>query len=449
MARGKGQSGCCSTQWTFTVCILLRSLFLSFSRCAAASKQNHAHDTANGVLDTKEFRALFQLLQLKVKIVRDSRLFLERILPTKVFQSKFVTSYIRFGRGKWLRRVVSIWIIVTVVLMTVHFEYIASESKQQNTEYLTDTWLKFMYAEVLAGLVFDIECFFKVTCTRWTVYWRKKWNRFDFMTTMLNICIYVSLIAFSWYFGERKAMAMVMELQTDTKHKSEDTPDLIMIVLLFRLIRLFRIVTEYNQFRYILKTFANILPIFMAYISACFIVYFYFASLGMLLFKNAEVPTSTSYSQSDYYALNFNSFYSSCVTLWCIMIVNNWFVIVDGFRAACGNWAVAYFVAFWLASVILLMNVVTALVVEVWGSQWELNKEKAVNIDKNPLAQRILALNHLTPEDGDKFYQLGLPPDPDGGRPRYEVSYRNYSNKVNLALECLFLHQNGFQHVIV
>eukprot|EP01061_Rhynchopus_euleeides_P014803 TRINITY_DN25500_c0_g1_i7.p1 TRINITY_DN25500_c0_g1~~TRINITY_DN25500_c0_g1_i7.p1 ORF type:complete len:1037 (+),score=389.20 TRINITY_DN25500_c0_g1_i7:68-3178(+) len=407
----------------------------------------HALDlNGSGFVDNKQFRNLYELMQLKVKIVRDSRLFVEKMLPSWVFNSCFFQAFLRFGRGKWLDRIIAVHIFASVVLMAVHYTYIADQVSSGNP-YLNPTWYHFMYAEIAVGVVFDVETLIKVMCLGWSDYWSKKWNRYDFTMTVLNGFIYVSLGTLGWYTGWDKAMAMVMELQTNTVEKSQSTPDLIMIVLLARLVRVVRIVSEHKQFRYILKTFSNILPIFAAYISVVFIVYFYFVSIGMIFLRDVEIPLTTQYSQSNYYALNFDSFYSSSITLWCIMIVNNWFVIVDGYRAAKGDWVIIYFVLFWLICVILLMNVVTALVVEVWGSQWELNKSKAVNIDNNPLAKRIHSLNNLTPEDGMDYYKLGLPPDPDGSRPRYKVTYRNYSHKVTLALERLFLHQKGFEHV--
>ena len=401
----------------------------------------------SNLLDIKQFRNLYQLLQLKVSIVRDTRLFVEKALPHGVFHSACFQAVLRFGKGKWLERIIAAHILASVVLMVVHFSYIAEEASHGDN-YLSTTWYNFMYAEIAVGVVFDMETGLKVLCWGWSDYWTKKWNKYDFFMSVLNIGIYISLGVISWYYSWEKAMAMVMELQMDTAVKSNSTPDLIMVVLLARLVRVVRIVSENRDFRYILKTFANILPIFASYICVVFVVYFYFASIGMLFLKDANIPLTTEYSRSDYYALNFDSFYNSCITLWCIMIVNNWYIIVDGYRAALGDWVIIYFVSFWMICVLLLMNVVTALVVEVWGSQWELNKEKAVNIDKNPLAKRIHALNYLTPEDGIDYYKLGLPPDPDGSRPRYKVSYKNYSHKVTLALERIFLQQKGFEHII-
>eukprot|EP01059_Diplonema_ambulator_P030838 TRINITY_DN544_c1_g1_i1.p1 TRINITY_DN544_c1_g1~~TRINITY_DN544_c1_g1_i1.p1 ORF type:complete len:1064 (+),score=409.76 TRINITY_DN544_c1_g1_i1:55-3246(+) len=409
----------------------------------------HAMDlNGSRTLDMKQFRALYQMLQLKVRIIKDSRRWAEKVLPEWVYHSRTFQAVIWFGASKWVDRVIDVFIIGSVVLMTIHFEYVATLDTDSNgQEELTTAWYNFMYAEILVGIVFDIEAFLKIISLGWTEYWSKKWNRFDFMVTAVNTCIYITFGILTLFYGTRKSVYMVMEINDVNSY--DNSPDLIMIVLLGRLLRVIRIVSENKSFRYILKTFSNILPIFGAYTAALLVVYYYFASTGMLLFRGVSPPYGTAYSNSNYYALNFESFYASCITLWCLMVVNNWFIIVDGYRAALGNWVLIYFVTFWLISVLLIMNIVTALVVEVWGSQWELNKEKAINIDKNPLAVRIQDLNYLTPNDGTDYYRLGLPPDPDGSRPTFKVSYANYSHKVRLALERIFLNQKGFQHVIV
>ena len=409
----------------------------------------HAMDlNESGSLDMKQFRAFYQMLQLKVTVIKDSRLFIERVLPLKVFSSRAVQSILKFGRSKWLDRIVDMLIFMSCCFMTIHFEYIARMKVTPDGD-LSDTWFTFMYVEMVIGTIFDIEAGLKILSFGWTQYWSKKWNRFDFVVTVINTSIYITFGVLASIYGVQRACFMVTEIHSQDINSNDQTPDLIMIVLLGRLLRSIRIVSENRSFRYIMKTFSNILPIFASYIAALLIVYYYFACLGMLVFKGVVPPPGTEYSNSNYYALNFESFYQACVTLWCLMVVNNWFVIVDGYRAASGNWVLVYFISFWLISVLLIMNIVTALVVEVWGSQWEINKQKAINIEKNPLAVRINKLNKLTPDDGDAYYRLGLPPDPDGSRPTFRVSYSNYSHKVRLALERIFLQQKGFEHVIV
>ena len=45
---------------------------------------------------------------------------------------------------------------------------------------------------------------------------------------------------------------------------------------------------------------------------------------------------NTSFDASNYYANNFNDFPSAMMTLFDLLIVNNWFIIVDGVVASSG-----------------------------------------------------------------------------------------------------------------
>ena len=54
------------------------------------------------------------------------------------------------------------------------------------------------------------------------------------------------------------------------------------------------------------------------------------------------------------------------------MVVNNWYVFLDGYMWMTGTaWAQLYFIAWWLVSVIVCVNLFIALVLEAFVSQWE------------------------------------------------------------------------------
>ena len=59
------------------------------------------------------------------------------------------------------------------------------------------------------------------------------------------------------------------------------------------------------------------------------------------------------------------------VLLWNIMVVNNWYVFLDAFSYATTKWAQLYFVAWWLVSVIITLNLFVSLVIEVFVTRWE------------------------------------------------------------------------------
>eukprot|EP01060_Flectonema_neradi_P032457 TRINITY_DN5164_c0_g2_i1.p1 TRINITY_DN5164_c0_g2~~TRINITY_DN5164_c0_g2_i1.p1 ORF type:complete len:1111 (+),score=156.11 TRINITY_DN5164_c0_g2_i1:39-3371(+) len=392
----------------------------------------------SGTLDALQFREIYNMLQLKVSTIQDVRLPEEKYLSKSVRENPFVKSIFVFGRSEALTMMMNFFIVASIVLMVVHFEMMKRDTELHPDGKNSNLWYLFMYLEASVSIIFCLETALKIVSMGWSGYRVKKWNRFDFYITILNIILLALFFVYACVKGFDQALLLFLhDPKVTTSHQSR--PDFLIIMFLGRLLRSLRISASNASLRYILKTFSNILPLFGAYMADLLILYYYFASLGMLLFRDKVPPYGTDYSNDNYYALNFNSFWSSCVTLWCLMVVNNWYIIVDGYRACCGDWVILYFTSFWFMSVILLMNIVTALVVEVWGSQWEINKHKESDISKHPMCQRIMNIGLLTPADGEDYYKLGLPSHPSGSRPSYKVKYRNYSHRIQLAMERIFL----------
>ena len=64
--------------------------------------------------------------------------------------------------------------------------------------------------------------------------------------------------------------------------------------------------------------------------------------------------------------MNFNNFPNALLTLFALLIVNNWFIIVQGVVATSSPWARAYFISFFVMGVMVALNLVMAIVVEGW-----------------------------------------------------------------------------------
>jgi len=81
-------------------------------------------------------------------------------------------------------------------------------------------------------------------------------------------------------------------------------------------------------------------------------------------------------------ANNFNDLASSFVTLFSIMVVNNWFVTVNMFVYACALHpekqisefnVKMYFILFWYASVIISLNLVVAFILDGYDDILEID----------------------------------------------------------------------------
>lgn len=58
----------------------------------------------------------------------------------------------------------------------------------------------------------------------------------------------------------------------------------------------------------------------------------------IVLNKQDGCLPNTDFDGSDYYPLTFNDFASSMVTLFTLLMVANWSVILEGYVAATGTW---------------------------------------------------------------------------------------------------------------
>ncbi|XP_063640304.1 two pore channel protein 2 isoform X13 [Pan troglodytes] len=115
------------------------------------------------------------------------------------------------------------------------------------------------------------------------------------------------------------------------------------------------------------------------------VVYYVFAIIGINLFRgvivaspgnsslapaNGSVPCG-SFEQLEYWANNFDDFAAALVTLWNLMVVNNWQVFLDAYRRYSGPWSKIYFVLWWLVSSVIWVNLFLALILENFLHKWD------------------------------------------------------------------------------
>ena len=79
-----------------------------------------------------------------------------------------------------------------------------------------------------------------------------------------------------------------------------------------------------------------------------------------------------SLRQANYYANNFNDLTSGFVTCFELLLVNNWFIICDGFVVATDTkWTRIFFVAFYAICVLICLNVVVAFALDAFQDNAE------------------------------------------------------------------------------
>lgn len=149
------------------------------------------------------------------------------------------------------------------------------------------------------------------------------------------------------------------------------------------MLKLLTLLYEITVMRIIIETVRNLTKPLMYLSGVLFTIYYFFALLGMFLFgglvqKDLPVIQQDSSIPDTYHLDNFNDLISSLVTLFTLMVVNNWMVqvqmyvdIMDG-----NTYYRFYFVLFYLFSVVIGINIVVAFAIDMYASVERLDFER-------------------------------------------------------------------------
>ena len=142
-----------------------------------------------------------------------------------------------------------------------------------------------------------------------------------------------------------------------------------------RILKIFDILYEVRHFRIIIDTIRNLVKPLTYLGGALLIIMYFFALVGMSLFgglilKGSKKIFEDSSNPNTYHLMNFNDLFSSLVTLFSLMIVNNWNMItqlsVSAYDGA--KWVRWYFIAWYFFSVIICLNVILAFAIDMYIS---------------------------------------------------------------------------------
>jgi len=149
---------------------------------------------------------------------------------------------------------------------------------------------------------------------------------------------------------------------------------------------------EIKVTRIIVETIRNLIKPLLNLTGVLFTIYYVFALMGMLFFggkikKNAEFITEDSGIPDTYHLMNFNDMSSSYMTLFALMVVNNWMVITGMYVAATrtaeynGKYARVYFGMFYYFAVIIGINITVAFIIDMYSSVERLDAERSKTLD--------------------------------------------------------------------
>ena len=265
--------------------------------------------------------------------------------------------------------------LVHVIMVTIEMEYAQYSA-------LSDPTSRLAFYNLFFIIYYVLEQILKLIGWGRRGYFRSIGNIYEGTVTAVLFVLEIVIIAlFSSPFKNS-------DLSSSGDLHKFDT--LIRVMNICIVLRLLRVIPHVKSLSLLTGTIIDLIKNLRGFAGIIVVVYYIFALLGMELFSNVDgyshsFINGTSprfvcgvYENLTYYANNFHDFASSLVVLWDIMVVNNWYVFLEKFSRDSNlkEWSKLYFIAWWLVSVVICVNLFVSLVLETFLTKWEAVHER-------------------------------------------------------------------------
>jgi len=316
----------------------------------------------SGVIHRKDFFLIVELFNFQVTDITDERTLAEKWSP-EFYNSKPSRFVIKCVRHVVFRYLFDLIIFLNAVCLA--FDFNGGE------------WY------FLA--LFMLEIILKLYSFGTRAFFRKLWNIFD---------VIIVGSAFIVSIGELIA--------GDSIKNSVISLDLLLVL---RVIRVFKIFQSIPRFKIVVNTMLHILPSVATYGAIVALFYYFFAIIGMESFaglirykgygdesdKYCGNPklNGSQFFKDHYCSNNFNNILSSFVTLFELMVVNQWHVITEGHVLVTSKASRIFFFGFHFVCVIVILNIFTAFVIEAFILEYSFRSSKG------PISTLVYKINQM------------------------------------------------------
>ncbi|XP_031474230.1 two pore calcium channel protein 1A [Nymphaea colorata] len=253
-----------------------------------------------------------------------------------------------------------IFSILALNLVTVIIETTLDIENNSSQKF----WQK---VEFFFGWIYVLEMALKVFSYGFDNYWREGPNRFDFVIT--------------WVIVIGETISFTAPHGLDFLSNGE----WIRYLLIARMLRLTRLLMHVHRYRAFVATFFTLIPSLMPYLGTVFCVLCIYCSLGLQLFGGLVYSgnpklESTDLWDDDYLLFNFNDYPNGMVTLFNLLVMGNWQVWMQSYVELTGtSWAIVFFASFYVITVLMLLNLIVAFVLEAFFAEMELESTQDEN----------------------------------------------------------------------
>lgn len=138
------------------------------------------------------------------------------------------------------------------------------------------------------------------------------------------------------------------------------------MVFLCRFWRINGLLMEMKGINMILSTSSAFTHPFWMMMLSIYMIYFWAAQIGQICFGG--LVSTSSVNNDLFYLMNFNDYAMSLITLFQIMVGNNWYVTCNMYCELVGNsWPRLFFIVWWILSMLILANIVVAFIMEIYS----------------------------------------------------------------------------------
>jgi two pore calcium channel protein len=219
-----------------------------------------------------------------------------------------------------------------------------------NDDSMVDIWC---YGQIPINILLLVELLFVVFIIGPMAYMKSLW-KVGWMLTILTS--FIVLIVFGVKENEREMAFIAMTY-----------------IGLIRMWRILKILNCVEKYRIIFNTLIELIPTFVHLSSVILVIFYVFSLIGQELFggliyeENSDlvdplVPPIYIYN-------NFNDFVSGVVTLFELLIVNNWWVIAKNFENATSKHSRIFFAVYFIMAVLVVFNLFLAFIMDMLDSQ--------------------------------------------------------------------------------
>jgi Ion transport protein len=160
------------------------------------------------------------------------------------------------------------------------------------------------------------------------------------------------------------------------------------VVTIVRILRLVIYLQEIQTFKIIIESIKCLLSPFWSILTVLFSIFYLYALLGSALwggrinFYTEEIRNNDS-TPYNWGLNNFNDFISSFITLFSLMVVNNWMLTAEMYvNISETRLVLIFFVTFYLFAVLIGLNVVVCFAIDMYAAIRRLDGEQRSHEDR-------------------------------------------------------------------